>query len=166
MWRRVTVLVVGALLVTGGWVVADKWGDRRIAACERRSSRLSALGLLQRQPDGFQPVSSFFGCDFDRVVAYASRQFATNGPAVDTLYGHVAGEVDEQAVSAFYRQVLKDGGWQISARPAAPGPNAASLCARKELPFGKTYINLSFQVVGMYELAAADAADAGAVCRW
>jgi hypothetical protein len=85
---------------------------------------------------------------------------------VDALSDRVAANVEEQDVTAFYQHVLRDGEWQISTRTAAPGPNAASLCARKELPLGETFINLSFRVDGMYELMAADVADAGAVCLW
>jgi hypothetical protein len=100
-------------------------------------------------------------------VAFASRQFiATNGPTVDASSDRVAANVEEQDVTAFYQHALRDGEWQVSTRKAAPGPNAASLCARKELPFGETYINLSFRVDGMDELMAADVADAGAVCLW
>lgn len=167
MWKRAGGVAVGVVLAAGGLAAAGEWNDARIAACEQRSARLSALDLLDRHPEGFQPLPPGFGCDSDRVVAFASRQFmATNGPTVDVLSGRVAASVEEQDVTAFYQHVLKDGGWQISTRKAAPGPNAASLCARKELPFGKTYINLSFRVDGMYELMAADAADTGAVCLW
>jgi hypothetical protein len=91
---------------------------------------------------------------------------ATNGPGVDALAHRVAADVDERDVTSFYRGVLQDAGWQISSRAPAAGPDAANLCARKDLPFGRTYVNLSFGVAGMYQLMAADTADAGAVCSW
>jgi hypothetical protein len=161
MRKHVAGLAVGVLLAAGGWVAAGKWHDARVAACEQRSVRLATLDI--GHPDGVRPVQPASGCDRDRVVAYASWQFvATNGPSVDSLSDQVAADVHEQDVTAFYRRVWSDAEWQISTREPASGP----LCARKKLAFGETYVNLSFGVDGMYQLMAADAADAGAVCFW
>lgn len=167
VWKRVATTVVVGVLLAGGWVVAGKWHDARVAACEQRSARMSTLEPGLRHPDGLQPLQPDHGCDLDRLVAFASWQFvATNGPGGDALVHRVAATVPERDVTAFYRRTLDDAGWQISAREPAPGPDAARLCARKDLPFGRTYLNLSFGVDGMYQLMAADAADAGAVCAW
>jgi hypothetical protein len=165
MLKRTALVSAGVLLAAGGLFAADKWHDGRVAECERRSTDLSAIDLLSRQPDGVQPDAPYAGCDQESVVAYAGRQFVTvTGPAVDNLTGRVAARLDEAAVTAFYRQALISAGWQISTRTPAPGPNAASLCATKKLAFGEANANLSFPVTGTYDLFVADDINAGARC--
>jgi hypothetical protein len=165
MLKRVLAVGAGVLLVGGGLAGAGKWRDGRIAACEQRGTRLAALEELDRRPDGFRPDAPTAGCDTDRVVAYAARQFtAVNGPGVDQLTDRVAGSVDESAVTGFYRQMLTDAAWTVSTRTPAPGENAASLCASKKTASATTYVNLSFPVGTMYEIFVADSADAGARC--
>src|SRR5256885_11827542 len=98
MWNRIVAAGATVVLSVGGWTLASRWDDHRVAACEQRSTRLSALDVLNRRPDGFQPDSSpAAGCDVDRVVAYASRQFlAVGGPRGDALDGHATpASVDE-----------------------------------------------------------------------
>jgi hypothetical protein len=163
--KRVATVVAVGLLVVGGLAAAGKWRDGRIAECGQRSAGLATLDVLESRPDGFRADPPTAGCDEDRVAAYASRQFTSvGGPAVDQLAGRVAATVDEPAVTAFYRQLLENARWQISARQPAPGPDAAPLCATKQLDFGKAHISLSFPVTGMYEVAVSDSADAGARC--
>ncbi|GAB1644492.1 hypothetical protein [Krasilnikovia sp. MM14-A1259] len=165
MWKRMSAAGAGLVLAVGGWVAAGHWTQGRIAACEQRSAVLSTLEVLNRQPDSVRPDSPAFGCDQDRIVAYASRQFhAATGPTVDRLSDRVAGDVDHAAVTAFYRQALEGDKWRILARKATPGPDAASLCARKELPFGTVYLDVSFPFAGSYEVTAADTTGAGARC--
>ncbi|MBL7261321.1 hypothetical protein [Paractinoplanes lichenicola] len=161
MSRR--LIAVGASLVLGAaaLVAVDSWHDRRIERCDRESARLAGIDLLGQGPDGFRPDPPASGCDVDRAVAYATRQFiAVGGPGVDRLDGRSTATVDRAAVTAFYRRALEDAAWRISDRVPEPGPNAAALCASKP----QTYVNVSFPAEGLYEVFLADHEDAGARC--
>jgi len=154
MLKRAALAGAGLLMVAGGWVAAGTWRDARVAACEQRSARLAAFDLLDRQPAGFRPVDTFSGCDLDRVVAYAGRQFMT-----------VGGVVDEPAVTAFYRDLLENAGWRIAASTRTPRPDAAVLCAGKETAFGKAHVAVSFPTAGMYAVDFSDSAETEDGCR-
>ena len=110
MNRSVVRVGLALVLAAAGWFAAGRWSDHRLAACERRSARFSPLDLLARQPDGYHPAGSpAAGCDFDRVEAYASRQFVAGkgGPTGDATSGSATpAGTDRTAVTAFYRQVL------------------------------------------------------------
>lgn len=159
------ILAAGiVLLAVAGLFGAGKWRDHRVAACEQRGARFSALDVLSRQPDGFHPAGSpTAGCDIDRVTAYATRQFlaATGGPTGDATAGNTttgnttagnagAAQLDQSAIAAFYGQILKADGWRV------PDPSRTDLCAGKN----GTYANLTFPYAGAYELDVADRADA------
>jgi hypothetical protein len=162
--RRVIGFAATALLATAGWIAAGRWDDHRVAACEQRGTRFATLALLTREPDGYHPAGSpAAGCDLDRTVAYASRQFrpTAGGPTGDAgSAGATPATTDRRIVTAFYRALLEDDGWRLSDRAPTPGPDAAALCAGKN----RTYANLSFPPAGGYELTVADTADAGARC--
>ena len=149
------------LLVAAGGYTADRWSDHRLARCEQRSDRFSALDLFAHRPGGYDPAGSpSAGCDVDRVVAYASLQFlSTNGgPSGDDLpTGNTAPQVDRAAVTAFYRGLFGD---DFDVRTPAPGPNAAGLCAAKD----GTFVDVSFPLAGTYELTVADKPDTDASC--
>ncbi|WP_412746777.1 hypothetical protein [Krasilnikovia sp. MM14-A1004] len=166
MLKRIAIVGATALLIVVGVGAAGRWHDGQIATCKQRSTRLAALELLNRRPDGFRPLDSASGCDDERAVAYASAQFSTRaGPDVDRLVDRAAVDIDEQAVTGFYRQLLEGADWRIFTRKAKPGPDAAALCASKELAFGTVYVDLSFPVAGMYEVSVSDyTPDSGANC--
>ena len=166
MPKRLIFALAVVLLAAGTMVVAGRWHESQVAECHRRSTDLAALDLLTVTPGDVQADAPFAGCDAERVVAYAGRQFtALTGPAVDTLTGRVAAAVDDGAVIAFYRRTLTAAAWQISSRAPAPGPGAAALCATRELPFGTAYVALSFPLAATYEVYVADAPGTGtALC--
>lgn len=147
------------LLVAAGGYAANRWTDHRLARCEQRSDRFSALDLFTHRPGGYDPAGApSAGCDVDKVAAYASLQFlATNGgPSGDDLStGSTAPQVDRAAVTAFYRGLLRGGAWKVDDRTPAP-----VLCADKD----GTYVNVSFPMAGTYELTVADKPDTDAGC--
>jgi hypothetical protein len=139
MVRRAAALSAAVALIGGGVVVADRWHDARVAECRRRSGTIAALGVLSRAPQGFS-ADPYRGCDEESVVAYAGTQYV--------------GVTEQQTVIAYYRQALREDGWQV-----APRDTVAALHASKKMPFGKAYADLSFPTIGLFDLIVSDADD-------
>ena len=85
MFTRVVVAGGVAVLVTGGTVAAGRWRDGQVAACATRGTRLAALAPLESHPRGFRAEAPYDGCDTERIIAYAGRQFvpADGSPDLD-----------------------------------------------------------------------------------
>jgi hypothetical protein len=150
MLKRLVAVGAGVLLVAGGVIAAGRWQDARVAACEQRGGQFAALDLFNRPPGGFQAEPTVAGCDTDRVVAYAIRQFrAPGGPGGDSLADRVVASVDRDAVAAFYRPYLRADGWSIVPRGA--------LCATRD----RATFSLSFPVAGSYETRVEDSSGCG-----
>ena len=166
MLKRGIATGAGVVLAIGGLTAVGKWHDHRVAVCEQRGAGLAAIDLLQRHPEGFRPDQPHSGCDPESVVAFAGRRFAsTGGPALDALADRVAVDIDERAVTDFYRRVLRNAGWQLSDRTPAPGPDAAAVCASTRLSSGRTHFTLSFADDGAaYEVLVSDSAETGPRC--
>jgi hypothetical protein len=165
MLKRGSAVGAGVVLALGGVTAAGKWHEHRVAVCAQRGAVLAAIDLFRRHPDGFRLDEPYSGCDSESVVAFAGWRFAsTGGPTGDALADRVVVDVDERAVTDFYRQVLRSAGWQISGRTPAPSADAAALCASTTLRSGKTHVTLSFLDDGAYEVLVSDSVEAGPRC--
>lgn len=140
------ISAVVALVVAGGVIAYVWWQDARFTECQRRATTLGAVSLLMEQPNGVQPDTPYSGCDVDRLVAYAGRQYQ--------------GEASEQAIVSFYQQIAERDAWLVT----PSGAGVAKLCARKDVGSGTVYMNLSFPLPGTFDLHIADSPDSGAHC--
>jgi hypothetical protein len=146
MFRRVAIVAIGLLAVAGGAAALSWRQDVEFANCQNRATSLETIPLLVGRPDGVQPDSLYSGCDVDRLVAYAGRQYH--------------GGVDEQAIVSFYQQLAKKEAWLVT--PAGAG--RAKLCASKDFGGGMVYMNLSFPMPGTFDVHLANSPDSGAQC--
>ncbi|MFI6782103.1 hypothetical protein [Micromonospora sp. NPDC050276] len=146
MFRRMAVSGVVALVVAGGVIAYVWWPGAKFTECQSRATTLGAAPLLMEQPNGVQPDTPYSGCDVDRLVAYAGRQYH--------------GESNEQAIVSFYQQVAKKDAWLVT----PSGAGVAKLCASKDVSGGTVYMNLSFPLPGTFDVHIADSPDSGALC--
>ncbi|MFC0006777.1 hypothetical protein [Micromonospora siamensis] len=148
MLRAVAVAAAGALVVVGGVTGFGRWQDARSTDCRHRSVVLAGLPLLAEQPPGVLRGDTYSGCDADRLVAYAGRQYH--------------GEADEPAVLSFYRAAAERDAWRVTeAAPAPSDPGGAGLCGSRRLDGDTVYVSLSFPAPDVFELHVADSPDSG-----
>ncbi|MFI7599699.1 hypothetical protein [Actinoplanes sp. NPDC049681] len=147
--RKLAIVIVGGLLLVGGLTGAGRRQQDRVGHCHQRAAEWANLALLGTYPDSLQPTGAYSGCDEERVVAYAGRQF--NG-------------VVEQQVVDFYRRALAQDGWRVADRVPSPGDSSAVLCARRDIGGVEAYANLAVVTAGTYDLQVADDLDSGARC--
>jgi hypothetical protein len=162
MKKRGVAIAAGLVLAAAGVVGLSHWNGARLRDCEWRGAQFETLDVLKLQPGTFQGGEAYAGCDVDRLVAYAGRQFVpSTGASGDQLVNHTRTTIDEPSVIAYYRSALTTAGWELT----KPPPSGASLCARTNLSGGTVYANLSFTDAATYDLMVATSLDSGAPCE-
>ncbi|MEU4421788.1 hypothetical protein AB0F81_14275 [Actinoplanes sp. NPDC024001] len=149
-WVAIAGLALAGGITAGVHQMAERQRDR-LADCEQRGTRLAGLAPLGRWPAGLQPSEPYAGCDVDRVVAYAGRQYH--------------GATGQGEVVEFFAGAIEQAGWRVTSRVPPTGDNPAILCASADLDGAKAYLNLSVAVAGTYDVHVADVPDSGARCR-
>jgi hypothetical protein len=145
----VGLLLVGGVAVGGSQL--GRWQRDRLEGCEQRGARLEGLALLSSRPASLTPLESYAGCDVDRVVAYAGRQYH--------------GATEQGVVVEFFRGAWERDGWQVSAGIPPTDDNPALLCARTDIEGATAYLNLSVAAAQTYDVHVAEVLDSGARCR-